>query len=285
LSSALIQTAIALVGFLAGVGVALLIAGVRRRKNRLVWRPHSRLPHTDAAIETQAKLPKLPKLPEGIESLLAREGSQAVATDPPHLSSLLARALREPIRQLRRVSGCPPAVLRQLELIAWQTRMLSSALRPMQAKLVSPISLLQEAALDVSLLGDGSVAASWSLLCRELVQVDPDRTRSAFREILSSNAEICGKGGRLAVRILPGTRSKHPVQIEVEIGRPGSEADPLALIVARRLLESQGGRVELDGRITRVHLRGSAPRDSDAVEEVGERHAERGSNLAHGGNR
>jgi len=100
LSSALIQTAIALVGFLAGIGVALLIAGVRRRKNRLVWRPHSRLPHTDAAIETQAKLPKLP---EGIESLVASEGSQAVATDPPHLSSLLARALREPIRQLRSV--------------------------------------------------------------------------------------------------------------------------------------------------------------------------------------
>ncbi len=273
----MIQTAIALVGFLAGVSVALLVAGVRRRKNRLLWRPHSRLPHTDAASESRSKLPA------GIESLVASEGGQA--TDPPHLSSLLARALREPIRQLRRVSGCPPAALRQLELIAWQTRMLSSALRPMQAKLVSPISLLQEAALDVSLLGDGSVAASWSLLCRELVQVDPERTRSAFREILSSNAEICGKGGRLAVRILPGTRSKYPVQIEVEIGRPGSEADPLALIVARRLLESQGGLVELDGRITRVHLRGSAPWDSDAVEEVGERHAERGSNLAHGGDR
>ena len=249
----MIQTAIALVGFLAGVGVALLVAGVRRRKNRLVWRPHSRLPHADAAIETQSKLP------EGIESLVASESGQAAATDPPHLSSLLARALREPIRQLRRVSDCPPAALRQLEHIAWQTCMLSSALRPMQAKLVSPISLLQEAGLDVSLLGDGSVAASWSLLCRELVQVDPERTRSAFREILSSNAEICGEGGRLAVRILPGTRSKHPVQIEVEIGRPGSEADPLALIVARHLLESQGGRVELDGRITRIHLRGQAP--------------------------
>ena len=197
----MIQTAIALVGFLAGVSVALLVAGVRRRKNRLLWRPHSRLPHTNAASESRSKLPA------GIESLVASEGGQA--TDPPHLSSLLARALREPIRQLRRASGCPPAALRQLERIAWQTRMLSSALRPMQAKLISPISLLQEAALDVSLLGDGSVAASWSLLCRELVQVDPERTRSAFREILSSNAEICGEGGRLAVRILPGTRSKH----------------------------------------------------------------------------
>jgi hypothetical protein len=73
---------------------------------------------------------------------------------------------------------------------------------------------------------------------------------------------MCGERGRLGIRILPGDEAGYPVKVEVEIGRPGGEADPLAFLVARHLLESQGGRVEIDGRITRVRLRSSPPEAS-----------------------
>ena len=82
----------------------------------------------------------------------------------------------------------------------------------------------------------------------------------AFREVLSATARACGEGGKLAIRILPGSRSGLPVQIEFESGRPGTEADALAFLVAKHLLEDQGGQGELDGRITRIHLRGTAPK-------------------------
>ena len=129
----------------------------------------------------------------------------------------------------------------------------------MQAKPISPVSLLQEAAEEVPLLRDGTVTASWSLLNRQPVDLDPERTRCAFRELLAAGAEAATAGGRLGIKILPGTDSGYPVQIEVEIGRRGTETDSLSLLVARRLLESQGARVEVDGNITRIQLRHAAP--------------------------
>ncbi len=194
----------------------------------------------------------------GSEKTAAPSATRSAEPGPtplsPQLSTVIAHAIREPLRQLRRTQGCPPAALRQLERIAWQTRMLGSGLRPMQSKPVSLVTLLQEAAEQVPLLRDGAVAASWSLRSQRPVQIDPERARVAFREIMAASAESSGEGGRLAIRVLNSDENGGPILIEVESGKPGSEADPLAFLVARRLLETQGGRVELDGRVTRVHL-------------------------------
>jgi hypothetical protein len=173
--------------------------------------------------------------------------------------ALLGRAIREPLKQLRRAEGCPPDALARLEHIAWQTRMMVAHPRPMQSKLVSPIAILQDASESVPALRDGLVGISWSLMNRQPVEVDPERAQAAFRELLTAGAAMCGERGRLAIRILSGVGASYPVRIEIEIGRPGAEADPLAFLVARQLLESQGGRVEIDGRITRVHLRSTPP--------------------------
>ena len=70
---------------------------------------------------------------------------------------------------------------------------------------------------------------------------------------------MCGAGGRLAIRIQAGTLNGYPVQVEVEVGGRGSEPEALPVLVARHVLESQGARVEIDGRVTRVHLRTSVP--------------------------
>jgi len=48
------------------------------------------------------------------------------------------------------------------------------------------------------------------------------------------------------------------VQIEIEIGQRGVELDPLGVLVTRHLVESQGGRVEVDGNVTRILLRSAA---------------------------
>ena len=241
---------IGLGGFLAGVGAMLLIRVMRSRRMRAeradagasgVFADAETGPPAEAALDAR---------------LSAAEGPTPAS---PQLSTLVARAIREPLRQLRHSEGCPPAALRQLERVAWQTRMMGSGLRPMQSKPVSPVALLQEAAEQVPLLRDGAVAASWSLRSQRPVQVDPERARVAFREIMAASAESSGAGGRLAIRVLQGDANSDLIQIEVESGSPGSEADPLAFLVARRLLETQGGRVELDGRVTRIHLRGSPP--------------------------
>jgi hypothetical protein len=176
----------------------------------------------------------------------------------PHLIALIADAIREPLRQLRRAKETPPDAVARLERLAWQTRMLVSRPRPMRAAPVSPIALLQEAAEQIPLLRDGSVGASWSLLNRQPVHVDSDRMRGAFRALLETGAEIAGSGGRVGIKILPGKVAGYPVQIEIEIGRRGAELDPLSQTVTRHLVESQGGRLELDGNVTRILLRNAA---------------------------
>ncbi|HTO07193.1 MAG TPA: hypothetical protein VMR86_09055 [Myxococcota bacterium] len=176
----------------------------------------------------------------------------------PHLIALVGDAIREPLRLLRRASDPPAEAIARLERIAWQTRMLVSRPRPMRAAPTSPVSLLQEAAEQIPLLRDGSVGASWSLLNRQPVYVDAERLRGAFRALLESGSELAGPGGRVGIKILQGKVPGFPVQIEIEIGRRGVELDPLVLLVTRHLVESQGGRLELDGNVTRVLLRSNA---------------------------
>ena len=176
----------------------------------------------------------------------------------PHLIALVSEALREPLRLLRRASDPPAEAVTRLERIAWQTRMLVSRPRPMRAAPTSPVSLLQEAAEQIPLLRDGSVGASWSLLNRQPVYVDSERIRGAFSALLESGSELAGPGGRVGIKILQGKVPGFPVQIEIEIGRRGAELDPLVLIVTRHLIESQGGKLELDGNVTRILLRSNA---------------------------
>ncbi|MEE9280016.1 MAG: hypothetical protein V3V67_07555 [Myxococcota bacterium] len=239
-------------GFVAGVVVAVYL--LRRGP-----RPPLELPPVRA--EDRGDEPPEP----GVKHAEPGAPCEApVLADPaPHLISLLAEAIREPLRQLRRTEGRSSEVVDRLERIAWQARMLSSRPRPMQAKPSSPVSLLQEAAEEVPLLRDGTVTASWSLLNRQPVDLDPERTRGAFRELLAAGAEAATAGGRLGIKILRGTDSGYPVQIEVEIGRRGTETDSLSLLVARHLLESQGARVAVDGNITRIQLRNAAPTTED----------------------
>ncbi len=223
----------------------LLIRALEGRRAR-AERAHARVSSVPADSEAASQVAVAPSASPSAEP--------APTPLSPPLSTVIARAIREPLRQLRRTQGCPPAALRQLERIAWQTRMLGSGLRPMQSKPVSPVTLLQEAVEQVPLLRDGVVAASWSLRSQRPVQIDPERARVAFREIIAASAESAGAGGRVAIRVLNSKENGGPILIEVESGSPGSEADPLAFLVARRLLETQGGRVELDGRVTRIRL-------------------------------
>jgi hypothetical protein len=169
--------------------------------------------------------------------------------------TLLGHALRAPLARLRRTDGCPPEALEEIERIAWQARMLVSRPRPMKAKPVSPISLLQEAAEQVEKLRLGKVPVSWTLRNRQPVHLDPDRSRGAFRELLATVADTAGEEGRVGIRIVPGSNPGYPVRVEIEIGRRGSEPDPLALLVAGRLLEGQGARVEVDGQRIGIALR------------------------------
>jgi signal transduction histidine kinase len=193
----------------------------------------------------------------------------AAAVEPPqtgalHLVSLVGDALRGPVQALRRAS-CPPDVIARFEHVAWQARMLTSRARPMQAQPASAIALLQEAAEQVEALRLGKVGASWTLLTRTPVYLDPDRARSAFRELLSASAAAAGEGGRLSVRIHEGKDDAFPVRAEIEIGRRRAEPDALAFLVAKHLLESQGARVRVDGRVTAVDLRCIAPESDDAT--------------------
>jgi hypothetical protein len=231
----------------------MALIGYLRRRVRA--RPSEAL---DAAL--------LAALPLSTSASGGGNGSGLAAPVSPHLVALLGHAIREPLKHLRRLRECPREALAQLEHLAWQTRMIVAHPRPMQSKLVAPLAILQEAAQQVPALRDGRVGASWSLMNRQPVQVDPERAEAAFREILMASAAICGERGRLAIRILPGDDASYPVRVEVEIGRPGAEADPLAFLVARHLLESQGGRVETDGRLTCVLLRSSAPDAALAAE-------------------
>ena len=115
------------------------------------------------------------------------------------------------------------------------------------------------------MLNDGDIGASWSLLNRQPVHVDPERMRAAFRELLISSAETAGPSGRLGIKVLPGTEPGYPVKIEVEIGRRGVDPDPLSMLVTRHIVEAQGGRLEIDGNVTRILLRKSAPEPVSSV--------------------
>ncbi len=205
-----------------------------------------------------------------------------------YLISLIARGMQEPLNALRRVEDFPTDLLRQFERLAWQTRMVVAPARPMKAQPASPVTLLQEAVEESDLLSEGKVGASWSLSTREPVQIDPERARSAFRELLTAAARSSGEGGKIAIRVFPCDATGFAVQVEIEIGRPGGEPDPLAFLVARHLLESQGAQVELDSAIVRILLRNAVPEpleddrgrvdtsELDALEETRHRHAKCG---------
>jgi hypothetical protein len=229
-----------LLGFAAGVLVAFL--WLRRKPAR--------------------DLVEFPVAPSEVPALAVVQPSAEAemlqpAAPPPHLLTLIGQALREPLRELKR-AGAPAEVIAKLERLAWQARMLVAPPRPMRALPSSPLSLLQEAAEQVPLLRDGKVGASWSVLNRQPAHVDPERMRAVFRELLTTGSAEAGERGRVGIRILQGVEPGYPVQIEIEIGRRGTEVEPLALIVARHIVETQGGRLDVDGAVTRIHLR-SAP--------------------------
>jgi hypothetical protein len=232
-----------LLGFALGVGVGALV-----QRRAPAEKPIEVAPESEALPE--------PKLLTPVREVVASDPVERPAA--PHLITLIADAIREPLRQLRRTPDAPLDAIARLERLAWQTRMLVARPRPMRAAPVSPIALLQEAAEQIPLLRDGSVGASWSLLNRQPVHVDSDRMRGAFRALLETGAEIAGPGGRVGIKILPGKVAGYPVQIEIEIGRRGAELDPLSQTVTRHLVESQGGKLELDGNVTRILLRNAA---------------------------
>jgi len=247
-----------LLGFALGVGIGALLP-----KRAPVDAP------SQAVLETEMLPEAKPLVP--VREVAASEPPLERPV-PPHLIALIADAIREPLRQLRRTKETPLDAVARLERLAWQTRMLVARPRPMRAAPVSPIALLQEAAEQIPLLRDGSVGASWSLLNRQPVHVDSDRMRGAFRALLETGAEIAGPGGRVGIKILPGKVAGYPVQIEIEIGRRGAELDPLSQTVTRHLVESQGGKLELDGNVTRILLRNTAADPSvalDAVKQAG----------------
>lgn len=212
----------------------------------------------------------------------AARGAMPVATPPPTppapgtdlaeattgVATLLEGALRRPLARLRRLGACPTDLVEEFERVAWQARMLRALPRPLQARPHSPIALLESAAEQVELLRLGKVPASWTLRNRQPVNVDGERAGAALRELLTTCAAEAGEGGRIAVRILPGREPRYPVSIELEIGRRGAEPDPLALLVARRLLEGQGARVEAEATRVRIDLRGGGAEAPAAPQTV-----------------
>jgi hypothetical protein len=237
-----------LLGFAAGALAVFLV--LRRREGERVGAPAA-VPELPALSVVQP-----PELAPAVEA----------AAPPPHLLTLIGQALREPLRDLKRADA-PADVIGKLERLAWQARMLVAPPRPMRALPSSPLSLLQEAAEQVPLLRDGKVGASWSVLNRQPAHVDPERMRAVFRELLTTGSAEAGERGRVGIRILPGVEPGYPVQIEIEIGRRGTEVEPLALIVARHIVGTQGGRLDVDGAVTRIHLR-SAPAEEPIVASV-----------------
>jgi hypothetical protein len=233
-----------LVGFAAGAAAVFLL--LRRRPA---------LEPVRAADTPQENAPAL-SVVEGEGDALP-DRPIAAAPPAPHLLTLIVQALREPLRELKRAQA-PEEAIAKLERVAWQARMLVARPRAMRALPTSPLSLLQEAAEQVPLLRDGRVGASWSVLNRQPAHVDPERMRAVFRELLATGSAEAGERGRMGIRILPGSEPGYPVQIEIEIGRRGTEVEPLALLVARHIVETQDGRLDVDGAVTRIHLR-SAP--------------------------
>lgn len=239
----MIAALIGLGGFVVGVAATLLVLGGRQADASV----------DDGRDESKTAQPAEPAVEE------APIAPTTQAQTGRHLLALVGQALREPLRALRQTGAFSEDAVSQLERLRWQIRMLASGPRPMQAQPTSPISLLQQAADEVEQLRLGKVNASWSLLTRRPVQVDADRARTAFREILTGCARAAGDGGRLAIRVREGSAEGFPVEIEIEGGLRGGDPDPLNFLVARRLLEGQGGRIDMDGPVTRISLRSIGP--------------------------
>ncbi len=228
-----------------GCGVALALAFLRRRPVPLEV--------AEAAISEPEEAPVLAAPAE--EPVDGSERSS-------HLVSLLGNALRDVLRALRR-GEASNVLVPQVERLVWQARMLVATPRPMQAQPTSPLSLLQSAAEEVEALRLGKVTVAWSVRTRKPVQVDVERARGAFRELLHAAVDAVGEGGRLAIRVREGEARGYPVEVELEIGRRGAELESLAFLVARKVLEGQGARIELDGTVTRVALRSLGPEPPD----------------------
>lgn len=237
---------VSLIGIGAFAAGALVAAGVLRERRRA------------GDLDRDGLLPEpqpAPAAPREDDPEERTQGGQ-------HLVSLVAQALRPPLLRLRRES-VPPVLVEEFEHVAWQARMLTSRPRPMQAQPCSPIALLQEAAEQVEVLRLGKVTASWTLRTRTPVYLDPERARAAFRELLAAAASAAGEAGRLSIRVHAGDDDEFPVRAEVEIVRKRAEPEPLAFLVAKHLLESQGARVRPDGRVTQVDLRCIAADDDE----------------------
>lgn len=183
------------------------------------------------------------------------EKDESQAPDLSLLPGLAADVLRGPLAHLRRLKECPAEVREPLERLGTRLRLLDTRPRPMRATSVAPILLLQDVAEEVPALRTGAVGISWSLRTRAPALLDPERARLAFRELFHASAEGARTGGKVGVRVFGNPDPTHPLRIEVEIGQRFAEVDPLALLVVRHLLESQGGIVHVDGRVTRILLR------------------------------
>ena len=248
MTTTLLILLIGLGAFLLGAGLTLLLG--RRRSPAVA--PDSDVLHED------------PFPPVVAITALERESGEDESTllRSEHAAVLLAQALRQPLRALRR-SSCPTPLLEQMERVAWQARMLTAAPRPMKGQPASPIVLLQEAAEGLEALRLGKVGISWGLLTRQPVHVDVERAQSALRELLVAAVHAVGEGGRLAIRVHPCELPGYPVQIEIEAGRRGGEPDALSCAVARHLLEGQGARVDIEPPVMRVALPALPPESTD----------------------
>ena len=249
MTTTLLTLLIGLGAFLLGAGLTLLLG--RRRSPAVA--PDSDVLHED------------PFPPVVAITALERESGEDESTPllrSEHAAVLLAQALRQPLRALRR-SSCPTPLLEQMERVAWQARMLTAAPRPMKGQPASPIVLLQEAAEALEALRLGKVGISWGLLTRQPVHVDVERAQAALRELLVAAVHAVGEGGRLAIRVHPCELPGYPVQIEIEAGRRGGEPDALSCAVARHLLEGQGARVDIEPPVMRVALPALPPEPTD----------------------
>ncbi len=242
---------IAFGGMLFGLGLALL--ALRQLRGRPAA-PRTALPH--------APLPPL-------QTLGRLESSAPMSDTRTGLALRLAsEALRGPLRQLRRAGGVPPEPVEELAELARQLRLLVASPRAMRTLPTSPMQLLEKAAEQVPVLRLGKIPISWSLLCRQPVEVDAARAEAGFAELLRAAAVGAGAGGRLGVKVVAGKRPRYPVRVEIEVGSRGADAEPLAILVGRHLLEAQGALVEEDGRTLCVSLISTQP-DTPAPQELG----------------
>lgn len=236
-----------MIATLAGLG-GILAGGLGT-----AWAVRQRRLAREAAASTEARSAPAAEPPRiQVDPLSASNAERGLVT-------LLAESLRRPVALLRHSEDVPAEILEAVARTARLARMLSAGPRPMQAKPVSPIVLLEAAAERVEKLRLGKVPASWTLRCRQPVHIDPKRGTDAFRELLETCADADGEAGRLAIRIVPGERPGYPVCVELEIGRRGAAPETLPLLAARRLLENDGARVEVDGGRIRIDLRSAPP--------------------------